>query len=584
MTTRPDARGLFLLVSLIIIVSGLAVTVTLHVLGGGSLGLPSQALVWWLPLLGACLLIIALGWLLLQERGTKDDDVGTRLRGLLEAAPDAGIICRQDRTIALVNDQAAKLFGYKADQLRNLGIELLIPGWLRSSAVSPTDRSPSSTPSGSWRMGLGADLVGMRKDGVEIPIELSVSPLEAGGERFIVSFIRNITERKKLEERVRQAQKLEAVGRLAGGVAHDFNNMLTAIIGYSDLMVGSLPAGDPLRDGLEQIKKAGDRAAALTQQLLAFSRKQMLQPTVVDLNALIHETHKMLRRLIPEDIEFALQLDPCVRPVRADVAQTQQVLINLALNARDAMPQGGRLSIETGNTDLTESYARKHSDVRPGPYAVLTVTDTGCGMDEATQARVFEPFFTTKVQGKGTGLGLATVYGIVKQSGGHIELVSQHGRGSLFRVYLPTAEDAVPTLTIPHARTKTPTGTETVLLAEDDEALRSLARRVLEENGYQVLAARNGSEALQACRKHAGPVHILVSDVVMPSMNGPQLAQHVKSLHPDVRVVFMSGYTDSTIVSRGVKEGDAVFLAKPFKAETLARIVREVLDKPTVSG
>jgi len=579
MSAQSRARVLFLLAGLIVIVSGLALTLSLQMLGSPQTGNAPPPIMSWLPLIVASLVILGIGWWLLGSCHQPEEDSAQRLRALLEAAPDACIVCRQDRTILMANDQAARLFGYESSLLRNQSIEKLVPNWLRGTDASGPNPSPTSTPSGSWRLGLDGNLVGRRRDGSEIPIEISVSPLEHAGQRYVVSFIRNISERKKLEDRVRHSQKLEAVGRLAGGVAHDFNNILTAIIGYSDLLMGSVPQGDPVRDGLLEIKKAGDRAAALTQQLLAFSRKQMLQPTVIDLNALIQETQKMLRRLIPEDIEMQLQLDPQTRPVRADAAQTQQVLLNLVLNARDAMPQGGKLTIQTANTDLSSSYARKHTEVRAGPYAVLSVSDTGCGMDEATQARVFEPFFTTKVQGKGTGLGLATVYGIVKQSGGHIEISSAPGQGSVFRVYLPIAEEAVPTVSLTSGLTRTPPGTETILVAEDEDALRGLVRRVLEEHGYAVLAGKDGEEALRLCRQHPGAVHLLLSDVIMPNMNGPRLAQEVKSLHPDVRVIFMSGYTDSTLVSRGVSQGEAYFLQKPFRTDTLIQLVREVLDR-----
>jgi hypothetical protein len=579
MTARRDVRGVFLFASLLIIVGALAAVFALHLLAGRTPGTFVAHAWWWAPPLAGAVAVAALGCGLFRDRTGPEEDALSRLRSLLDAAPDAGILCRQDRTIAVVNEQAARLFGYESSDLLGQTIETLIPGWLQGAA-SPGERSSTqSTPSGAWRIGGGPGLIGRRKDGLEIPIELSVSPLEVDDERFIVSFIRNISERRRLEERVQQSQKLEAVGRLAGGVAHDFNNMLTAIIGYSDLMAATLPAADPIREGLQEIRKAGDRAASLTQQLLAFSRKQILQPTTLDLNSLIADTHKMLRRLIPEDIELTTHLDPAVYPVLADAAQTQQVLINLVLNSRDAMPQGGQLRIETANAELTKSYARKHSEVKPGAYVLLTVSDTGCGMDKETLARLFEPFFTTKVQGKGTGLGLATVYGIVKQSGGHIEVTSQPGQGTTFRVFLPMAEEAVPTVAIAQALTKTPTGSETVLLAEDEESLRSLARRVLEENGYQVLEARDGMEALQLCRKHQGPVHLLLSDVVMPNLNGPLLAHQVKAIHPDIRVLYMSGYTDSTVVARGVTDGQAVYLAKPFTADTLARVVRDVLDR-----
>ncbi len=575
-------RTLFLVVSLAVLVCALALAAGLAYCVPGRVGEPWQQSLRFLMLLLACLAVVGAGWWLLSTERLPRDTLRDRLRVLLEVAPDAALVCRQDRKILMANEAAARLFGFKLKELPGRSLEELIPNLFAGSSGDLGGRKRLlASPSSSWRISLGADnLIGRRKDGSETPIEVSFAPVDRDSRRYMVCFIRDISERKNLEDRVQQSQKLEAIGRLAGGVAHDFNNLLTAILGYAELLLHGLPPGDPTREGLEEIKRAAERAASLTQQLLAFGRKQLLQPAVVDLNALVHETQKMLRRLIPEDIEIRLELDPDTRPVRADPTQTQQVLVNLVLNARDAMPRGGVIIISTGNDHLSRSEVRRWSDVRPGHYAVLTVSDTGCGMDPATLARVFEPFFTTKVQGKGTGLGLATAYGIVKQSGGHIEVESEPGQGTTFRVYLPVAEEDVPTVAVPQELTRTPVGTETVLLAEDEAAVRSLLRRTLEQKGYVVLEAANGKEALQLCREHHGPIHVLLTDVVMPHLNGPDLAKQVQLLHPDVRVIFLSGYADSAVLQRGLDQSQAVFVPKPFRPETIVRMVREVLDRP----
>lgn len=581
MAEPHPARSLFLVVSLTIVVCALALAVWLANWAAAAPAEPWRHSLRLLPLLAACLFIVGFGWWLLYRNVTPPPSLTDRLRVLLDVAPDAGLVCRHDRTILMANEAAARLFGYKPKELMGRPLEELIPNLFSSQPNAASQQKLFQSPSSAWRISLGADnLIARRKDGSETPIEISFAPLDCDGRRVMVCFIRDIAPRRELEERVQQAQKLEAIGRLAGGVAHDFNNLLTAILGYAELLLHGLPAGDPTREGLEEIKRAAERAANLTQQLLAFGRKQMLQPTVVDLNALVAETEKMLRRLIPEDIEIRLELDPETRPVRADPTQTQQVLVNLVLNARDAMPRGGTITISTGNDQLTRSRVRHMSDVPAGHYAVLTVSDTGCGMDAATLARVFEPFFTTKGQGKGTGLGLATAYGIVKQSGGHIEVESEPGQGATFRVLLPVAEEGFPTVDVTQELTRTPVGTETVLLAEDEAAVRSLLRRTLEQKGYVVLEAANGKEALQLCRQHDGPIHVLITDVVMPHLNGPDLAKQVQLLHPDVRVIFLSGYADSAVLQRGLDQSQAVFVPKPFRPESLIRQMRELLDRP----
>jgi signal transduction histidine kinase/ActR/RegA family two-component response regulator len=384
---------------------------------------------------------------------------------------------------------------------------------------------------------------------------------------------------RNTEEQLQQAQKLEAVGRLAGGISHDFNNMLTAIIGYSDLTLNRLPEGDPLKHNLTEIRKAGERAASLTGQLLAFSRKQVMQPKVIDLNVVVSELEKMLRRMIGEDIELKTSLQHGLGNVKADPGQIEQVIMNLAVNARDAMPTGGKLTIETGNVYLDESYARQHLSVAPGAYVMLAVSDSGIGMDAETQSHMFDPFFTTKEAGKGTGLGLSMVYGIVKQSGGNIWVYSETGKGTTFKIYLPRVTADTEKYTHATPELDIAAGSETILLVEDADVVRDLAREVLEEiSGYRVLEATNAEDALQICQKHQGGIDLLLTDVVMPGGSGPEVSARVRALKPDIRVLYMSGYTDDAIVRHGVLEAGLNFIQKPFTPNGLAQKVREVLD------
>ncbi len=417
---------------------------------------------------------------------------------------------------------------------------------------------------------------GLESNVVERTIQLAVTSQEL--EKEVAE--RNLTaEALRLsEEQLRQSQKMEAVGKLAGGVAHDFNNLLTAIICNSDLALRRVGHDEPMRRNLEGIKSSGERAASLTRQLLAFSRKQVLQPKVLNLNDVVVETNKMLRRLIGEDIDLLTVLEPSLGQVKADPGQIDQVLINLSVNARDAMPKGGKLIIETSNIYIDEEYARRHLSVRPGWYVMLIVTDTGCGMDAQTQERMFEPFFTTKEVGKGTGLGLSTVYGIVKQSGGNVWVYSEVGRGTTFKIYLPRTDQAVEQVEVSDAQDESPTGTETVLLVEDEEIVRRMAHEILLMNGYQVLESSHGAEALDTCRQHSGPIHLMLTDVVMPQMSGRELAEHAASLRPDMRVLYMSGYTDDSIVHHGVLDEGMAFIEKPFTPNSLARKVRAALD------
>jgi len=387
-----------------------------------------------------------------------------------------------------------------------------------------------------------------------------------------------ITERKRLEEQLMQSQKMEAVGQLAGGVAHDFNNILTAIVGYTDLLAAELHGHERQLEDLEEIRKAARRAAALTRQLLAFSRKQVLEPRIIDLNGVVMNLDKMLRSLISENIELKTDLAADLAAARADPNQIEQVVMNLAINARDAMPDGGTVTIETRNATLDDAYAAQHVSVIPGDYIMLAVTDTGCGMDEPTKSRIFEPFFTTKPVGHGTGLGLSTVYGIVKQSGGNIWVYSEPGKGTTFKIYLPAVASRPEDIGKVAPAEAVRRGGGTVLVVEDDEQLRRLTHRALAGQGYTVLEADRGSTALDIARRHKGQIDLLLTDVIMPDTNGRKLAETIRAARPGLRVLYMSGYPDGAIASHGMLEPDVAYLAKPFTTEAITRKVREVLE------
>ncbi|PYO92200.1 MAG: hybrid sensor histidine kinase/response regulator [Gemmatimonadetes bacterium] len=408
---------------------------------------------------------------------------------------------------------------------------------------------------------------------IKVPLR---SPAE--GTATLLGVATEITERKRLEEQLLQSQKMEAVGQLAGGVAHDFNNILTAIVGYTDLLAAELASNVRQLEDLEEIRKAARRAAALTRQLLAFSRKQVLEPRIIDVNAVVLNLDKMLRSLISENIELKTDLADNLGAARADPNQIEQVIMNLAINARDAMPDGGTVTIETGNVTLDDAYAGQHVSVIPGEYVMLAVSDTGCGMDAKTQSRIFEPFFTTKPAGRGTGLGLSTVYGIVKQTGGNIWLYSEPGKGTTFKVYLP-AIAALPEDIGKVAPAEAPRrGAGTVLVVEDDEQLRRLTHRALDAQGYTVLVADRGGTALDIARRHKGEIDLLLTDVIMPDTNGRKLAETIRAARPGMRVLYMSGYPDGAIASHGMLEPGVAYLAKPFTTEAITRRVREVLE------
>ena len=424
-----------------------------------------------------------------------------------------------------------------------------------------------------------------RKDGTPISVRCGGRSVkdENGKVLYFEVFAEDISQRRVLERQLRMAQKMEAVGRLSGGVAHDFNNLLGVIIGYCEVIKRALGSSSPLYEHAVEIEKASQRAVSLTRQLLAFSRQQVLEPAIINLNTLVADTQKMLGRLIGEDIEVRVSLDPGLGQVKADQGQIEQVLLNLAVNARDAMPEGGKLILETRNVELDQTYTRHHPGSRVGSYVMLSVTDTGTGIDPEIMPQIFEPFFTTKQRGKGTGLGLATVYGVVKQSDGYIAVDSEKGKGASFQVFLPRVEGTEPV----HQAAPPPLtlqGSETILLAEDAEPLRKLAQMLLEKNGYRVLSAADGDEALRLAQKVQGPIHLLLTDVIMPGMNGRALADRLAPWHTAMKVLYMSGYTDSFIAGHGVLEAGVHLLHKPFTEETLIRKVRDVLDGARVTS
>jgi two-component system cell cycle sensor histidine kinase/response regulator CckA len=501
-----------------------------------------------------------------------------RFRALVENSSDALFLIDGDGRITYLSPSSERHLGWMPDQTVGRSI---------FDFINPDDRDLLGTRIAETRGHRGrtfaAQLRFHHADGSWRVIELlGVNRLADPAVAGIVVNVRDITERRRLEEQLRQAQKMEAVGELAGGVAHDFNNLLTGILGYCHLMLDEIPADHQFRPDLMEIQSAAERAASLTHQLLAFSRRQMLQPQVVDINLLIAQLQKLMRRLIGADVELVMALAPDLHPVTVDPASVEQIIVNLVLNARDAMPAGGRLTIETANVELDEAYAVTHVTMNSGPYVMLAVGDTGEGMDAATRARVFEPFFTTKGQGKGSGLGLATVYGIVKQSGGYIWVYSEPGHGTVFKVYLP------PTLSSSVARpaeggANDLAGWETVLLVEDEDAVRAFAREVLRRHGYVVLEARHGVDALRVAERHLDAIHLLITDVVLPHMSGRELADRLAPVRPAMKALFMSGYTDHSLLHDDVPAGVA-FLQKPFTPEILARRVRLILDREQVEG
>jgi PAS domain S-box-containing protein len=495
-----------------------------------------------------------------------------RYRRIVETTNEGVCIVDVHSVIRFANHRMAGLLGYGVDELLGKSIFDFVESASRSTLEKGLDKGEGALPG-------EIEIRFKRKDGTDLWMLVDSAPiLDAAGRREgALAMSLDITSRKRLEDQLRQSQKMEAIGSLAGGVAHDFNNLLSVILSYTTLLLEGLKPGDPIAGELQEVRGAGERAAALTRQLLAFSRRQVLELRVLDLNQVLGGMEKMLKRLLAEDVELSLLTFHGLGKVRADAGQIEQIVMNLVVNARDAMPQGGKISIETGNAELDAAYAALHLGVKPGPYVVLAVTDSGMGMDAATQARIFEPFFTTKEVGKGTGLGLSTVFGIVQQSGGHIWVYSEPGKGTTFKIYLPRIDGEADTVraSSPPATLR---GTETILLVEDEEAVRGVARSMLRRQGYNVLDAQNGGEAFLVSEKYAATIHLLITDVVMPRMSGRELAERLAPVRPEMKVLYLSGYTDKAIVHHGVLESGIAFLQKPITPDVFLRKVREVLD------
>ena len=500
------------------------------------------------------------------EERLKDSE--TRYRLLFESNPEAMWVYDPETLRFLaVNEAAVRHYGYSREEFLALTIRDIRP-------PEEHERLEAALKDAATGATTHVDARHRKKDGTVIQVEVSADSIEFGGRPARLVLAKDVTGRRRLEEQLRQAQKMEAVGQLAGGVAHDFNNLLTAILGYCQLLLQQLPPDAPAREDVFEIRRAGERAASLTQQLLAFSRKQVLQAQVLDVNVVVADMEKMLRRVIGEDIDFVTVLRHGVGRVKADPGQLEQVIINLAVNSRDAMPQGGRLTIETTNAVVDEAGGPGQV---PGRYVLISITDTGTGMDAETKSHLFEPFFTTKPVGKGTGLGLATVYGIVKQFGGYIWVDSEPQRGTTFRIYLPEVQEPAQQPGAV-AASVSGNGSETVLLVEDEAMVRTLARKALESHGYRVLEAGAAAAALELSERHVGPNNVLLTDVVMPGMSGRELAHRLLQGRGTLRVLYMSGYTDDAVLRHGVLEEGMAYLQKPFTPDQLARKVREVLD------
>jgi two-component system cell cycle sensor histidine kinase/response regulator CckA len=498
---------------------------------------------------------------------------------VLEASPNAIIGVDARGRIVYVNPQVEKTFGYARADLLGQPIELLLPERVAERHVAHRDgfvAHPVARP-----MGIGLDLAGRRRDGTEVPVEISLSPVETGDGLQVFATVVDITARKAAESQLLQAQKLESIGRLAGGIAHDFNNLLFAIHGYAELLSQDLaPSNRPRFDAerslmsVGAIANAAERATALTAQLLAFSRQQVVSVKVLDLNDSVTAIEPMIRPLIGEHLNLVLRLDPAAGHIRADASQVDQIIVNLIVNARDAMPAGGTVTIETGTVEFEEPYALEHFDVAPGPYVLLAVSDTGVGMDRATREHIFEPFFTTKEVGKGTGLGLATIYGIVRQAGGHIWLYSEPGHGSAFKLYFPRVDAAVedePAVgAVPSA------GVGTVLVVEDEPVVRDMTTQLLDRAGYEVLPVANAAEAL-ASTELVQPIDVLVTDVIMPNMSGIELAEEMMDRYPRLSVVLLSGYTAETLDLERVTARGAKFVPKPLTSNQLLEAVQKAM-------
>lgn len=499
------------------------------------------------------------------------------LLSIIHSAMDAIITVNESQRVVIFNRAAARIFGVTVEDAIGSPLERFIPERARGAHAEHV-REFGMTGASERSMGRLGMLYALRSDGKEFPIEASISHADFGGQKYYTVILRDITEKRKLEGQLLQAQKMESIGRLAGGVAHDFNNLLMAMFNYIQLASRKLDADHPARAHLAHVQETAERAAALTRQLLAFARKQTIHPRVLCPRETVASMEPMLRRMVGEDLKLRTVLAPDTGNVLADVSQLEQILMNLAVNARDAMPSGGTLTIETSNVELDDVYCRTRVGATPGEHVMIAVTDSGAGMTPEVLGRLFEPFFTTKPPGKGTGLGLATCHGIVNQHGGHIAVYSEVGHGTAVKVFLPRVNEKTSRKAPVAANSPARGGNETILLAEDSELIRDLASEALREAGYTVLVAEDGRKALAISQKHTGPIHLLVTDVVMPEMNGVQLAEQMAGTRPETPVIFMSGYTEETVVHHGVALGESPFIAKPFMTDALVRRVREVLD------
>jgi PAS domain S-box-containing protein len=527
------------------------------------------------PLDGADGILVTAAIRDITERKRREDDL-SRLAAVVENSDDAIIGMTPDGIITNWNNSAQRIYGYSAAQIVGKSTSILIPPDYFSENTEMMEKIKRGKKMER------TDATRVRKDGKTVHVALVDTPIKnAEGQVLGISTVaRDLTESRNLEEMLRQSQKMEAVGQLAGGVAHDFNNLLGVILGYTEFLLDRLGPDDAQRKDVEQIQKAGTRAALLTRQLLAYSRKQVLQPKVLDLNSVVAGTENLLRRLIGENIELQVILSPDLGRIKADSGQLEQVIMNLAVNARDAMPAGGKLIIETSNVDCDEKYSSQHDTAVPGPHVMLAITDNGCGMDEKTKAHMFEPFFTTKEFGKGTGLGLSTVYGIMKQSGGFVWVYTELGIGTTFKICFPTVRTVHETESPSDNFEKIDNASETILIVEDDAGLLEVTHRSLEAVGYAILSARNPEEAIRIAESHPGPIHLMVTDVILPGINGAQLASQLSRLRPEMKVLFVSGYTDEYIVRHGVLEPGLAFLQKPFSPKALNRKVGEMLAAP----